>query len=120
MICNLLTAAILLCSLYAWMKGRPPPTSLQFTSEQLAPEHEQAERWHMWLRGERCGRAPDDEGMRMGGGREHRVGLWKGGVWRVAHVWQRFVAFERHLRTRRDRYTREGASHKTISNQIQR
>lgn len=41
---------------------------MQFTSEQLAPEQEQARHWHMWLRGERCGRAPDDEGMRMGGG----------------------------------------------------
>ncbi len=50
------------------MKGRPPPTSMQFTSEQLAPEQEQARHWHMWLRGERCGRAPVEEGMRMGGG----------------------------------------------------
>lgn len=28
----------------------------------------------MWLRGERCGRAPDDEGMRMRGGEE--TGGW--------------------------------------------
>lgn len=46
------------------MEGRPPPTSRQFTSEQLAPEQTQARQWHMWLRGERCGRPPDDEGMR--------------------------------------------------------
>lgn len=39
---------------------------MQFTSEQLAPEQEQARQWHMWLRVERCGRPPDDEGMSMG------------------------------------------------------
>lgn len=40
---------------------------MQFTSEQLAPEQEQGSGvWHMWLRGERCGRAPDDEGMSTG------------------------------------------------------
>lgn len=53
---------------------------MEFTSEQLAPEQEQALHWHMWLRGERCGRAPDDEGrMRMGGGGGERRTLWVGG-----------------------------------------
>lgn len=33
----------------------------------------------MWLRGERCGRAPDDEGMRMGGGGGKEKRTVKGG-----------------------------------------
>lgn len=44
------------------VKGRPPPTCTRFTSGQLAPEQKQTRQWHMWLRGERCGRPPDDEG----------------------------------------------------------
>lgn len=44
------------------VKGRPPPTCTPFTSGQLAPEQKQTRQWHMWLRGERCGRPPDDEG----------------------------------------------------------
>lgn len=60
---------------------------MQFTSEQLAPEQEQARQWHMWLRGERCGRAPDDEGMSMGWrGREEDAEGWVCGgdcVWQT-------------------------------------
>lgn len=41
----------------------PPPTNRQFTSEQLAPERERRALAHVWWRGERCGRAADDEGM---------------------------------------------------------
>lgn len=40
---------------------------MQFTCEQLALEQKRDRRWHMWLRGERCRSAPDDEGMRMRG-----------------------------------------------------
>lgn len=46
------------------VKGRPPspPPNMQFTSGQLALEQKQTRQWHMWLRGERCRRPPDDEG----------------------------------------------------------
>lgn len=91
MICNPAAAAatttdLLIIPASGW-RGRPPLTSPQFTSEQLAPEQERAWRWHMWLRGEHCGRVPDDEGMRMGGGEGGENVAWVGkngtGAWQA-------------------------------------
>lgn len=97
------------------MKGRPPPTSMEFTSEQLAPEQEQGQHWHMWLRGEHCGRAPDDEGrMRMGGGGEGerrtlRVGGRRAACARhaCASFWLLGMSFVIHLSLYREKRWRE-------------
>lgn len=69
------------------------------------------------------------KGRGLGGGKRTPGGFVEGGVWRVAHVWQRFVAFKRvlyHLLTRRDEDITmgEGAAHpvsrETISSQTER
>lgn len=97
MICNP-TSDLLIIPPSGW-RGRPPLTSPRFTSEQLAPEQERAWRWHMWLRSERCGRVPDDDGMRMGGGKGGENIAWVGsngiGSWqaRAYQFWLLRVSF---------------------------